>query len=63
MTQLVRRPTDEDGAVSTDRTAPRRIDVTDLDAAGVTAYVERNVETDCVSLETRGTRTYLVVGE
>lgn len=39
----------------------RRIDVTDLHAAGVESFVRSNVETDRVSLEHRGSRTYLVV--
>jgi len=41
--------------------ARRRIDVTELDAAGVDRYVRENVATDRVSLEHRGARTYLVV--
>ncbi len=41
----------------------RRIDVTDLQTAGLDAFVRSNVETDRVSLEHRGARTYLVLEE
>lgn len=41
----------------------RRIDVTDLHADGIEAFVESNVDTDAVSLEHRGGRTYLVLEE
>ncbi|MFC4543172.1 hypothetical protein ACFO5R_14675 [Halosolutus amylolyticus] len=41
----------------------RRIDVTDLHAAGIDSFVRSNVETDRVSLEHRGARTYLVIEE
>lgn len=41
----------------------RRIDVTDLHAAGIEEFVETNVDTDDVSLEHRGGRTYLVLEE
>ncbi|WP_265108411.1 hypothetical protein [Halosolutus halophilus] len=41
----------------------RRIDVTDLHAAGIESFVRSNVETDRVSLEHRGERTYLVIEE
>lgn len=41
----------------------RRIDVTDLRADGIEAFVEASVETDRVSLEHRGSRTYLVLEE
>ncbi|WP_121741306.1 hypothetical protein [Natronorubrum halophilum] len=41
----------------------RRIDVTDLHADGIEAFVESNVDTDEVSLEHRGSRTYLVLEE
>ena len=41
----------------------RRIDVTDLHADGLEAFVESNVDTDAVSLEHRGGRTYLVLEE
>jgi hypothetical protein len=47
-----------DREASTDR---RRIDVTDLHAAGVEEFVRTNVETDAVSLEHRGGRTYLLL--
>lgn len=39
----------------------RRIDVTDLHAAGIEEFVRSNVDTDYVSLEHRGARTYLVL--
>lgn len=42
-------------------TGPRRIDVTDLDARGVEEFVRTSIDTDEVSLEHRGARTYLVV--
>ncbi|PCR90990.1 hypothetical protein [Natrinema ejinorense] len=41
----------------------RRIDVTDLDAAGLDEFVRTNVETDAVSLEHRGGRTYLLIAD
>ncbi|MFB1066168.1 hypothetical protein [Natrinema sp. H-ect4] len=41
----------------------QRIDVTDLHAAGIDEYVRTNVETDDVSLEHRGSRTYLRLEE
>ncbi|WP_290819032.1 hypothetical protein [Halovivax sp.] len=43
------------------RTERRRIDVTDLDAAGLEEFVEENVGTHLVSLEHRAGRTYLVL--
>lgn len=46
------------GLVGTER---RWIEVTDMDARSVQRYVRHNVETDQVSLEHRGARTYLVV--
>lgn len=42
---------------------PRRIDVSDLDARALTEFVDSSVETDDVSLEHRGSRTFLVVGQ
>lgn len=39
----------------------RRIDVTDLRAAGLEEFVRTNVDTDAVSLEHRGGRTYLLL--
>lgn len=39
----------------------RRIDVTDIHAAGIEEFVRTNVETDAVSLEHRGGRTYLLL--
>lgn len=41
----------------------RRFDVTNMDAAGVQRFARENVGTDRVSLEHRGSRTYLVVEE
>lgn len=41
----------------------RRIDVTDLHTAGIEEFVRSNVDTDYVSLEHRGGRTYLVLEE
>ncbi len=41
----------------------RRIDVTDLHAAGIEEFVESSVDTDDVSLEHRLGRTYLVIEE
>ncbi len=43
------------------RTERRRIDVTELDAAGLETFVEENVGTHLVSLERRGSHTYLVL--
>ncbi len=40
-----------------------RIDVTDVHAAGLEEFVQSNVETDAVSLEHRGGRTYLLLEE
>ncbi|MGQ3410752.1 hypothetical protein ACT4ML_00615 [Natrinema sp. LN54] len=39
----------------------RRIDVSDLHAAGIDEFVRSNVDTDAVSLEHRGGRTYLLL--
>ena len=39
----------------------RRIDVTDLHAGGIEEFVRSNVDTEDVSLEHRGGRTYLVL--
>ena len=41
----------------------KRIDVTDLHADGIDEFVRSNVDTDCVSLEHRGSRTFLVIEE
>lgn len=41
----------------------RRIEVTELHAAGIEGFVDSSVDTDCVSLEHRGGRTYLVLEE
>ncbi|MEY7851314.1 hypothetical protein AB7C87_19190 [Natrarchaeobius sp. A-rgal3] len=54
--------TDADGA-TTEQTERTRIDVTDLHAAGIEEFVEESVDTEYVSLEHRGTRTYLVLEE
>ncbi|QLG48434.1 hypothetical protein [Natrinema halophilum] len=43
------------------RNQQRRIDVTDVHAAGIDEFVRSNVETDAVSLEHRGGRTYLLL--
>ncbi|MFC4439031.1 MULTISPECIES: hypothetical protein [Natrialbaceae] len=39
----------------------QRIDVTDLHADGISEFVDANVDTDAVSLEHRGARTFLVL--
>ncbi|AXR77281.1 hypothetical protein [Natrarchaeobaculum sulfurireducens] len=41
----------------------RRIEVTELHTAGIEGFVDSSVDTDCVSLEHRGGRTYLVLEE
>ena len=43
--------------------ARRRIDVTDMSTSGVQQYVRSAIDTDCVSFEQRGARTFLVVDE
>ena len=59
-----REPTDRhDGAALEAEPDRRRIDVTDLHAAGIEEFVETNVDTDDVSLEHRGGRTFLVLEE
>lgn len=63
MTLIVDRMETEDeqgesGIVETER---QRIDVTDLRADGISEFVDANVDTDSVSLEHRGARTYLVL--
>ena len=64
MTLCVKRPEDERGDTASKLTSEhRRIDVTDMHAAGVQEYVRDRVRTDDVSLEHRGARTYLVIGE
>ncbi|RQG96619.1 hypothetical protein [Natrarchaeobius chitinivorans] len=52
-----------DNECSLEETERTRIDVTDLHAGGIEAFVESSVDTDYVSLETRGARTYLVLEE
>lgn len=39
----------------------RRIDVTDLHAAGIEEFIDSNVDAKAVSLEHRGARTFLVL--
>ena len=57
-------PTDRrEGAALEREPNRRRIDVTDLHAAGIEEFVRSNVDTDCVSLEHRGARTFLVLEE
>ena len=68
MTLIVDRTRDlgthgEDRTLEAPEPRRRRIDVTDLHAAGIEGFVESSVDTDCVSLEHRGGRTYLVVDE
>lgn len=41
----------------------RRIDVSDVPTADIREFVRSNVDTDAVSLEHRGSRTYLLVEE
>ncbi|MXV61970.1 hypothetical protein GS429_07845 [Natronorubrum sp. JWXQ-INN-674] len=60
----------DDRSTQTDRPEPldseprrQRIDVTDLHADGIEEFVHSNVDTDYVSLEHRGGRTYLVIEE
>ncbi|MDJ1433858.1 hypothetical protein [Halostagnicola sp. A-GB9-2] len=64
MNQLVKQfddePSDRESVVDSDRP---RIDVSDLQAKGVEEFVRTNVSTDRVSLEHRGSHTYLVVEE
>ncbi|SDR18448.1 hypothetical protein [Natronobacterium texcoconense] len=62
----------EEGDTTDDRSAEsdgfedpgrRRIDVTELRADGIEEFVEGSVATDRVSLEHRGSRTFLVLEE
>lgn len=64
MNQLVERFDDEqpDREPVTESDRPR-IDVSDLQAKGVEEFVRTNVGTDRVSLEHRGSHTYLLVEE
>ncbi|AGB37687.1 hypothetical protein [Natronococcus occultus] len=48
-------------AVAARRPPRRRVDVSSLHLEEIETYVEVNLETDRVSLERRGARTYLVV--
>jgi hypothetical protein len=52
---------DEQEEPSIAETERQRIDVTDLHADGISEFVDANVDTDSVSLEHRGARTYLVL--
>ncbi|RQH01436.1 hypothetical protein [Natrarchaeobius oligotrophus] len=68
MTLIVDRSADhdrtgEDGPNAAETPERKRIDVTDLHAAGVEEFVRSSVDTDAVSLENRGARTYLVLDE
>lgn len=64
MAMQLDRIKDESGSNSTAGGAERRrIDVSDLDAIGVDTFVRERVGTDRVSLEHRGSRTYLLVEE
>lgn len=56
-------PTEVEEDHSENATDRRRIDVTDMHAAGVQEYVRDSVTTDRVSFEHRAGRTYLVLGE
>ncbi|TYT62422.1 hypothetical protein [Natrialba swarupiae] len=53
----------DDGSTLENETERKRIDVTDLHAAGIEEFVEESVDTEYVSLEQRGARTYLVLEE
>ncbi len=66
MTLIVDRthePTGETEPTAAPTAERRRIEVTDLHAAGIEGFVDSSVDTDCVSLEHRGGRTYLVLEE
>ncbi|ADD04578.1 uncharacterized protein Nmag_0994 [Natrialba magadii ATCC 43099] len=55
----------EDEASHSEATQRERIEVTELHAAGVEEFIhdQTDVDTDQVSLEHRGARTYLVLEE
>ena len=55
--------TRDEGATLESDPQRRRIDVTDLHAAGIEEFVESSVDADDVSLEHRLDRTYLVIEE
>lgn len=55
-------PTESEEGRGENATTRRRIDVTDMHAAGVQEYVRDSVTTDHVSFEHRAGRTYLVLG-
>lgn len=64
MVQIVTDVDIEDSRSTSRNAVPssiRRIDVTGMEAAAVSEYVESNVDTDRVSLEHRGARTYIVL--
>ena len=52
---------ERDGGPGIGKSTRRRIDVTDMDADSLRRYVRECVDTDHVSLEHRGARTYLLV--
>ncbi|EMA35658.1 hypothetical protein [Halobiforma nitratireducens] len=52
-----------EGAATAATPERRRIDVTELPADGIEAFVDESVDTEYVSLEHRGGRTYLVLEE
>ncbi|WP_049927577.1 hypothetical protein [Halopiger goleimassiliensis] len=66
MTLIVDRTSDRE-ARTDDRSeateSRRRIDVTDVHTGGIEGFVDSSVDTDCVSLEHRGGRTYLLLEE
>ena len=63
-TESTGQPTDErEREPTANARERRRIDVTDLHAGGIEEFVRSNVDTDRVSLEHCGARTYLVVEE
>ncbi|WP_255168534.1 hypothetical protein [Natrononativus amylolyticus] len=61
MTLIVDRIEEEPLEEPTPEPTRRRIDVSEMDAAGVREFVRDSVGTDRVSLEHRGSRTYLLV--
>ncbi|KDE59440.1 hypothetical protein EL22_21935 [Halostagnicola sp. A56] len=62
MSQLVERLEDDRTDREPDADRPR-IDISDLQAKGVEEFVRTNVGTDRVSLEHRGSHTYLLLEE
>ena len=59
--ELNRLEDDREGHVGKEVLTRRRIDVTDMDAASLRRYVSEQIDTDHVSLEHRGSHTYLLV--